>query len=220
MPQPFALSTSARPDEQRHVQRQDDHRLGARLAQTRRSPVVNAPALTCRASPPARLHDRGPERRRLGVGEPVVGQAGRAFVERLDQRRAVVRAHEGHDPRRPLGDLVADLVEERPALLRSVDGGLVDAAGDAAGDQAHGEARRAEGQPDQSARHRTHGRVAADGVRHVVDIEVVPREGPADHDPVVAMALDEDDLAQPWRVVAPARERPRRRARRPRCDRR
>jgi hypothetical protein len=30
------------------------------------------------------------------------------------------------------------------------------------------------------------------------------REGPANHDPAVAMALHEDHLAQPWRVVRPA----------------
>ena len=65
------------------------------------------------------------------------------------------------------------------------------------------EARRPEGEADHGARHRPHRRVVADGVRHVVDVEVVAREGPADHDPAVAMALDEDDLAQPWRVVRP-----------------
>ena len=90
-----------------------------------------------------------------------------------------------------------------PLSCGSVGGGLVDAARDAAGDQARGEARRPEGQPDHGARHRPHRRVVADGVRHVVDVEVMPREGPADHDPAVAMALDEDDLAQPWRVARP-----------------
>ena len=63
--------------------------------------------------------------------------------------------------------------------------------------------RRAGRGPPRGALPRRRRRVVADGVRHIVDVEVMPREGPADHDPPVAVALDEDDLAQPRRVAGP-----------------
>jgi hypothetical protein len=97
-----------------------------------------------------------------------------------------------------LGDIAPEFVEERASLLGGVGRRLVQSARYAAGDEARGEARRPKGETDYSTRHRSRGRVVPDGVRHVVNVQVMAREGSADDDATVAVALDEHEpLAVP-----------------------
>jgi hypothetical protein len=84
---------------------------------------------------------------------------------------------------------------------------VLDTLDHAAHDAAYDDPRRQPDRPEEQADKRTgqgaHGRVPADGVAQVVDVDVVAQDGPAHRDPVAAVALDEGDLVQP-RLVAGA----------------
>jgi hypothetical protein len=112
-----------------------------------------------------------------------------AAFERSDHGVDVLGAREQEHRRGLLGNLGADLVEERVVKMGDVLA-LDASAHDASRDEPDGEPRRTEQRPDHGAGQGSLRRSLADHVALLVDIDVATRERAAHDDPVVPVVLD------------------------------